>query len=101
MRAVELSRTDMTDFILRAALREARSVVEEHERVKLTRRGSHLVLELLDSRPPPTPSCEKPRAPCRSGRKTGMAYSTGRKPALTSCCRPVTICGWHEGSRTT
>lgn len=31
MRAVAVAKTDMTDFILRAALREARSVVEAHE----------------------------------------------------------------------
>jgi GNAT superfamily N-acetyltransferase len=35
MRAVALTQTDMTDFILRTALREAQLVIEEHERVKL------------------------------------------------------------------
>src|SRR5205085_3418101 len=47
MRAVAVAQTDMTDFILRAALREARSVIEQHERVKLSRRDSLLVLDLL------------------------------------------------------
>jgi uncharacterized protein (DUF1778 family) len=43
MRAVALSQTDITTFILRTALREARSVIDEHERVKLTERDSRLV----------------------------------------------------------
>ncbi len=51
MRAAALLETDMTTFIRGAALREARSVVEEHERLKLTRRDSRLVMELLE-RPP-------------------------------------------------
>ena len=33
MRAVALAQTDMTSFILRTALREAQSVIEQHERV--------------------------------------------------------------------
>ena len=49
--AVAVAQTDMTDFILRAALREARSVIEEHERVKLTQRDSRLVMELLEHPP--------------------------------------------------
>lgn len=53
MRAVALSQTDMTDFILRTALKEARSVIEEHERVKLTERDSQRVLDLLENPPAP------------------------------------------------
>ena len=53
MRAVALSQTDMTDFILRTALREARSVIEEHERLKLTDRDSQRVLDLLENPPAP------------------------------------------------
>ncbi|HET6881414.1 MAG TPA: DUF1778 domain-containing protein [Pirellulales bacterium] len=59
MRAVAMTQTDMTDFILRAALREARSVIEEHERVKLTRRDSLLVLELLEKPPAPNAKLRK------------------------------------------
>lgn len=59
MRAVAVAQTDMTDFILRAALREARSVIEEHERVKLTRRDSLLVLELLENPPAPNKKLRK------------------------------------------
>ena len=51
MRAVALAQTDMTTFILRSALREAQSVIEEHERVKLTQRDSRLVMELLENPP--------------------------------------------------
>jgi uncharacterized protein (DUF1778 family) len=60
MRAVAVAQTDMTDFILRAALREARSVIDEHERVKLSRRDSLLVLRLLEN--PPAPNARLRRA---------------------------------------
>ena len=59
MRAVALSQTDMTTFILRTALREARSVIEEHERVKLTERDSRLVMELLENPPAPNAKLRK------------------------------------------
>ncbi len=51
MRAVALEQTDMTTFILRTALREAKAVIEEHERLKLTARDSRLVMELLENPP--------------------------------------------------
>ena len=66
MRAVAMAQTDMTDFILRAALREARSVIEEHERVKLTRRDSLLVLNLLENPPAPNAKLRK-AARCHAG----------------------------------
>jgi uncharacterized protein (DUF1778 family) len=59
MRAVAMAQTDMTDFILRAALREAQSVIEEYERVKLTGRDSLLVLSLLESPPAPNAKLRK------------------------------------------
>jgi uncharacterized protein (DUF1778 family) len=59
MRAVALAQTDMTDFILRAALQEARAVIDEHEQVKLSRRDSLLVLGLLDNPPPPNAKLRK------------------------------------------
>ena len=59
MRAVALEQTDMTAFILRTALREAHAVIEEHERVKLTRRDSRLVLELLENPPAPNAKLRK------------------------------------------
>src|SRR5271166_6447277 len=59
MRAVALAQTDMTTFILRTALREAQSVIEEHERVKLTERDSRLVMELLENPPAPNAKLRK------------------------------------------
>jgi uncharacterized protein (DUF1778 family) len=59
LRAVSLAQTDMTEFILRTALREARLVIEEHERVKLSGRDSRLVLELLENPPVPNQKLRK------------------------------------------
>ena len=59
MRAVALAQTDMTTFILRTALREAQSVIEEHERLKLTQRESRLVMELLEHAPAPNAKLRK------------------------------------------
>ena len=53
LRAVALTQTDMTDFILRTALREAEAVIEKSERLKLSVRDSRKVLELLENPPPP------------------------------------------------
>ena len=41
----------MTEFIIRTALREAKSVIEEHERLKLSKRDSLRVLEILEHPP--------------------------------------------------
>ena len=51
MRAVALAQTDITTFVLRTALREAEAVIEQHERVKLSKRDSRLVMELLEHPP--------------------------------------------------
>ena len=51
-RAVALMQTDMTSFILRTVLQEAQAVIDEHERLKLTKRDSLLVMELLENPPP-------------------------------------------------
>ncbi len=52
MRAVALAQTDMTSFILRTVLQEAQAVIDEHERLKLSRRDSVLVMKLLENPPP-------------------------------------------------
>lgn len=52
MRAVALERTDMTDFIVRNALRAADEVIDQAERVVLSKRDTRLWLDLLDN--PPT-----------------------------------------------
>ena len=59
MRAVALAQTDITEFMLRTALREAQLVIEEHERVKLSKRDSLRVLELLENPPPPNAKLRK------------------------------------------
>jgi uncharacterized protein (DUF1778 family) len=59
MRAAALAQTDMTSFILRTVLREAQSVIEEHERVKLTERDSRLVMKLLENPPAPNAKLRK------------------------------------------
>ena len=53
MRAAALRRTDLTDFVLQPALREAKAVIEESERTVLSERDSVLVLNLLENPPAP------------------------------------------------
>ena len=67
MRAVALAQTDMTEFILRTALREAQSVIAEHEQVKLSKRDSLRVFRFWKPPRPPARSCAGLRGPCRSG----------------------------------
>lgn len=50
-RAAALARTDLTNFVTQAALREAESVIEEAERVRLSVRDSLRVLDLLENPP--------------------------------------------------
>jgi uncharacterized protein (DUF1778 family) len=53
LRAVALSRTDLTDFVLRHALRAAKAVIEEADHVQLSERDSLRVLDLLENPPAP------------------------------------------------
>ncbi len=53
LRAVAIEHTDLTDFILRNALRAADSVIEQAERTVLSERDSGLVLDLLENPPRP------------------------------------------------
>lgn len=53
MRAAALRNTDLTDFIVQLALREAKTVIEEAERIRLSERDSLLVLHLLENPPAP------------------------------------------------
>lgn len=53
MRAAALRHTDLTDFVLQPALREAKAVIEESERVTLSERDSLFVLKLLENPPAP------------------------------------------------
>lgn len=53
MRAAALRHTDLTDFVLQPALREARAVIEQSERIGLSDRDSLMVLDLLENPPAP------------------------------------------------
>ena len=53
LRAVALKHTDLTDFVLRHALRAAKAVIAEAERVQLSERDSLRVLNLLEHPPAP------------------------------------------------
>jgi uncharacterized protein (DUF1778 family) len=51
VRAAALRHTDLTEFVLQPALREAEAVIEESERIILSERDSLLVLTLLENPP--------------------------------------------------
>ncbi len=53
LRAVALSHTDLTDFVLRHALLAAKAVIAEADQLKLSGRDSLRVLELLEHSPAP------------------------------------------------
>ena len=53
MRAAAFRNTDLTDFVLQLALREAKAVIEEAERITLSERDTRLWLNLLDNPPKP------------------------------------------------
>ncbi len=53
MRAAALSNTDLTDFVVRTAVRDAMVVIAQAEHVKLSERDSLRVLDLLENPPKP------------------------------------------------
>ena len=53
LRAAALNNTDLTDFVLRHALREAEAVIGKADQVALSVRDSLLVLDLLENPPAP------------------------------------------------
>jgi uncharacterized protein (DUF1778 family) len=53
MRAAALKNTDLTNFVLELALREAKAVIAEAERITLSERDTRLWLDLLDHPPKP------------------------------------------------
>jgi uncharacterized protein (DUF1778 family) len=53
VRAATLKHTDLTDFVLREALRVAKTIIEEAEHVQLSERDSLRVLDLLENPPKP------------------------------------------------
>ena len=54
LRAVALKHTDLTEIVIRHAVRAARAVIEEADRVPLSERDSLRVLALLENPPAPT-----------------------------------------------
>jgi uncharacterized protein (DUF1778 family) len=52
-RAASLERTDLTNFILSAALPAARAVIERAEQIRLSERDSLRVMDLLENPPEP------------------------------------------------
>jgi uncharacterized protein (DUF1778 family) len=56
MRAAALRHTDLTDFVLQPALREAKAVIEQSERITLSGRDSLTVLNMLEN--PPLPNAK-------------------------------------------
>jgi uncharacterized protein (DUF1778 family) len=50
---VALNHTDLTDFVIRHAVRAAKAVIEEADHVQLTGRDSLRVLNLLENPPAP------------------------------------------------
>jgi uncharacterized protein (DUF1778 family) len=63
LRAVALNHTDLTDFVIRHAVRAAKAVIEQADQLQLSERDSLRVLELLEN--PPAPSA-KLRAAART-----------------------------------
>jgi uncharacterized protein (DUF1778 family) len=53
LRAVALKHTDLTDFVIKHALRAAKEVIAEADRVQLSARDSLRVLALLERPPVP------------------------------------------------
>jgi len=53
LRAVALNNTDLTDFVIRHALRAAKAVIEKADHVRLSERDSLRVLDLLENPPAP------------------------------------------------
>ncbi|WP_274631297.1 DUF1778 domain-containing protein [Arvimicrobium flavum] len=59
LRAAALMHADLTDFVTRAALREADAVIKQAETIQVSERDFTRIMELLDNPPPPN---EKLRA---------------------------------------
>jgi len=53
LRAVALAHTDLTDFVIRNALRAARAVIAKADHLQLSARDSWRVLDLLENPPAP------------------------------------------------
>ncbi|MFM9971324.1 MAG: DUF1778 domain-containing protein, partial [Burkholderiales bacterium] len=54
--AAAYERLDVTSFIMRSALPAARRIVDQSERIVVSRRDATRVLKLLENPPKPTPA---------------------------------------------
>ena len=63
MRAVSLEHADLTDFILKHAIRAAKKAVEDADHIYLSERDTQRVLALLEN--PPAPNAKLLAAACR------------------------------------
>lgn len=52
-RAAALRNTDLTNFVVQSALREAEAVIEAAEVMKVSERDHRRILDLLENPPPP------------------------------------------------
>jgi uncharacterized protein (DUF1778 family) len=59
LRAAAIAQTDMTTFVVQAVLQQARAVIDQHERIKLSKRDTNLVMQLLENPPPPNAKLKK------------------------------------------
>ncbi|MCF6775265.1 DUF1778 domain-containing protein [Thiotrichales bacterium 19X7-9] len=53
MQAASIKHTNLTEFVLSAALNAARKIVRDNEKLKLSQRDSLKVLDLLENPPEP------------------------------------------------
>lgn len=68
VRAAALRSTDLTDFVLQSALREAKRVIEAAERITLSEWDSLMVLKLLQAPPVPNARLRKAIASLPKGK---------------------------------
>ncbi len=68
VRAAALRNTDLTNFVLQPALREAQKVIEEAEHITLSERDSLMVLKLLENPPAPNARLRKAIASLPKGK---------------------------------
>lgn len=53
MRAAALRHTDLTNFVMQSALREADAVIADAERIVVSEEAFRRILDLLENPPPP------------------------------------------------
>jgi uncharacterized protein (DUF1778 family) len=69
LRAVAIQHTDLTDFVVKNALRGAKDVIAEAEHVQLSVRDSLRVLDLLENPPAPNAKLLAAARHCHGGDK--------------------------------